>query len=185
MSRSVFHWIAILVAAATASGCTGKYESDFSVLIVNRTANEIQAMANGNPIGNVASGQTGSFSLTLPESSGNTFVNGVAPTPQANVSLSAKDTKTGALSSEKFTVLTQGSPTSVAFTTDDFPDTGPTIARFTFSPTSPTLNQDVSFNASSSSASNGTYAWDFGDGQTGAGVTVTHRYQRGGRSRSH
>ena len=87
MRHSVFSWTAILLAATIAPGCTGKYASDFSVLIVNRTANEIQAMANGNPIGNVASGQTGSFSLTLPESNGNTFVNGVAPTPQANVTM--------------------------------------------------------------------------------------------------
>jgi PKD repeat protein len=80
--------------------------------------------------------------------------------------------------------LSQSEPTYVPFTIDDFPSTGPTVARFTFSPTAPTINQDVAFNASSSSmnngVANGTFAWDFGDGTTGTGVTTTHRYVRGG-----
>ena len=38
----------------------------------------------------------------------------------------------------------------------------------------------MSFNASASTVSNGTYAWDFGDGQTGTGVSTTRRYTRGG-----
>ena len=41
-------------------------------------------------------------------------------------------------------------PTYVSFAVEDFPSTGPTISRFTFSPTNPTINQDVSFNGSSS-----------------------------------
>ena len=170
----------VVALAIGAAGCTGRYENDFSVLVVNRTANQIQAIANGNAIGQVASGQTGNFTLTLPESNGNTFVNGVAPTPQAEVILTAKDTRTGMLSTEKSIVLTHGNPTTVSFTADDFPNTGPTIARFTFSPTNPTINQDVGFNASSFTVSNGTFAWDFGDGQTCAGVTLTHRYVRNG-----
>src|SRR5258705_10279367 len=76
--------------------------------------------------------------------------------------------------------ISQAAPTYVAFDATDFPSTGPTVARFTFSPTNPTINQDVSFNGSSSTVTNGTYAWDFGDGQTGAGVTTTHRYVRAG-----
>jgi len=147
---------------------------------VNRTANSIQALANGNTVGDVAAGQTQQFSITLSESNSNTFTNGTAPTPQAQVTFTAKDTRTGALSSEKPVTLTQSSPTYVEFTADDFPSTGPTIARFTFSPTNPTINQMVSFNASSSTVSNGTFAWDFGDGQTGTGVTTTHAYPRGG-----
>jgi PKD repeat protein len=172
--------VAGVLAAAVVSGCTGRYENDFPVLVINRTANQIQALANGNAIGEVAAGQTGSFTLNLPESNKNVFVNGTAPTPQAEVTLTAKDTRTGMLSSEKSVVLTHGNPTTVSFTADDFPSTGPTIARFTFSPTNPTINQDVSFNASSSTVSNGTFAWDFGDGQTGTGVTLTHRYVRNG-----
>ena len=158
----------------------GRYESDFPVIIVNRTANTIQALANGKAIGSVDAGQTQSFSLDLPESNPNVFVNGTQPTPRADVTFTARDLRTGALSSEKSVTLLQDTPTSVAFTPDDFPSSVPTVARFTFSPTNPTINQDVSFNASASSVSNGTYVWDFGDGQSGSGVTTTHRYQRGG-----
>jgi len=57
-------------------------------------------------------------------------------------------------------------------------------ARFTSSPSGPGVNQDVFFNASSSTAAPGhtltTYAWDFGDGSNGSGVTVTHAYARAG-----
>src|SRR4030095_8098910 len=162
------------------SACTGRYESDFPIVVVNRTANTIQALANGNGVGEVAAGQTQQFSLTLKESNSNTYTNGTAPTPQAQVTFTAKDTRTGALSSEKPMTLSQSSPTYVDFTADDFPSTGPTIARFTFSPTNPTINQMVSFNGSASTVSNGTFAWDFGDGQNGTGVTTTHAYNRGG-----
>jgi PKD repeat protein len=61
---------------------------------------------------------------------------------------------------------------------------GTPTAAFTFSPSAPGLNQDVFFNASTSTASSGhaitSYAWDFGDGATGSGVTVTHQFQRAG-----
>jgi large repetitive protein len=170
---------AVLLAAAV-SACTGRYESDFPIVVVNRTANTIQALANGNNVGQVSAGQTGSFTLNLPESNSNVYTNGTAPTPQAQVTFTAKDTRTGSLSSEKPMTLTQSTPTYVEFTAEDFPSTGPTIARFTFSPTTPTINQTVSFNGSSSTVSNGTFAWDFGDGQSGTGVTTTHEYNRGG-----
>jgi large repetitive protein len=169
-----------VIAVALTSACVGRYESDFPVIIVNRTANTIQALANGKAIGSVDAGQTQSFSLELPESNPNVFVNGTQPTPHADVTFTARDLRTGALSSEKSVTLLQDTPTSVAFTPDDFPSSVPTVARFTFSPTNPTINQDVSFNASASSVSNGTYVWDFGDGQSGSGVTTTHRYLRGG-----
>ena len=173
--------LAGVLALACVSGCAGgRYESDFPVVIVNRTANTIQALANGNAVGTVASGQSASFTLKLAESNANVFSNGTAPTPQADVTFTAKDTRTGALSSEKSMTISQSAPTYVAFDATDFPSTGPTIARFTFSPTNPTINQDVSFNGSSSTVSNGTYAWDFGDGQTGTGVMATHRYVRAG-----
>jgi PKD repeat protein len=169
-----------LAAVTVLSACTGRYESEFPVIVVNRTANTIQALANGQAVGSVDAGQTQSFSLKLPESNPNVFVNGTQPTPRADVTFSARDLRTGALSSEKSVTLFQDTPTSVAFTPDDFPSSVPTVARFTFSPTNPTINQDVSFNASASSVSNGTYVWDFGDGQSGSDVTTTHRYQRGG-----
>lgn len=176
-----FRPVLSLLAVAALSGCVGRYESTFPVIVVNRTANTIQALANGQGLGNVDAGQTQSFSVKLPESNDNVFANGTAPTPQANVTFTARDTRTGALSSEKSITLTQDSPTYVAFTADDFPSTVPTVSRFTFSPTNPTINQDVSFNGSASTVSNGTFAWDFGDGTTGTGVTTTHRYLRGGQ----
>ncbi len=162
------------------SGCTGKYESDFPVIVVNRTANTIQALANGSEVGQVAAGQTQSFSLTLAESNANVFNNGVAPTPQADVTFTARDVRTGSLSTEKSVTLSKGTATHVTFAAEDFPSTVATVARFTNSPTNPTINQDVSFNASTSTGSNLTYAWDFGD-QTppGSGVIATHRYAQG------
>jgi len=172
------------LAAAMAAGCSGHYESEFPVIVVNRTVNPIQALANGSPVGQVEPGQSQSYSLKLPESNSNIYSNGTAPTPQARVTFTAKDAKTGALSTEKSMTLSQSEPTYVPFTIDDFPSTGPTIARFTFSPTAATINQDITFNASSSSVNNGvangTFAWDFGDGTTGTGVTTTKRYTRGG-----
>src|SRR6266540_1562142 len=155
-----------LLFALVLSGCTGKYESVFPVIVVNRTANTIQALANGNEVGQVAAGQTQSFSLTLPESNGNVFNNGVAPTPQADVTFTARDTRTGSLSTEKSVTLSKDTATYVSFTVEDFPTTVATVARFSNSPTNPTINQDVSFNASTSTGSNLTYAWDFGDQTT-------------------
>ena len=169
-----------LVAVTVLSGCVGRYESDFPVVVVNKAANTIQVLANGNELGAVAAGQMGAFSIRLPETNPNVFTNGVAPTPQAEVTFSAKDMKTGAFSSDKSMTLSQDTPTHVTFSAADFPSTGPTVARFTFSPPNPSNNQDVFFNASSSTVSNGTFAWDFGDGQTGSGVTVTHQYSPAG-----
>jgi PKD repeat protein len=171
-----------LVAILLVSGCggLGRYESTFPVIVVNRTANGIDTLANGSALGSVAAGQTQQFSVKLPESNSNVFVAGVAPTPQADVTFTARDSRTGALSTEKALTLSADQPTYVSFTADDFPAAVATVARFTFSPTNPTINQDVNFNGSSSSATNGTYAWDFGDGSNGTGISTTHRYARGG-----
>jgi PKD repeat protein len=55
---------------------------------------------------------------------------------------------------------------------------------FAFSPTTPDIGETVFFNASASVASSGrsivSYAWAFGDGDTGAGVTVSHIYEAAG-----
>lgn len=184
-SRIARHALGALAACAGISflslaGCTGKYSSEFSLIVVNRTANTIQALSNGNDLGQVAAGKSSTFSMRLQQSNANVFTNGVAPTPQATVVLTAKDIKTGVLSQERPTTLSQGAPTYVSFAADDFPSTGPTIARFTFSPNAATINQDVSFNGTSSTVNNGTYDWDFGDGSTGTGATLTHRYTRAG-----
>ena len=175
-----FRTATILAAVTALSACTGRYESDFPVIVVNRTANTIEALADGKAVGSVTAGQTQSFTLRLPESNANVYANGTAPTPQADVTFTARDARTGALSTQKPVTLSKDTPTYVAFSVDDFPSTVPTVARFTFSPTNPTINVDVSFNAAASSVTNGTYVWDFGDGQTGTGVSTTHRYQRGG-----
>lgn len=174
-------YLVVALAAATAvSACVGKYKSDFSVVVVNRAANTIQVLANGNELGQVATGQTGSFKIVLAESNLNEFTNGVAPTPQGQVILSAKDVKTGVLSTTQSLTLSQNAPVYVTFSAADFPVSTPTVARFTFSPPTPGLNQPVAFTAASSTSSNGVFAWDFGDGETGSGVTVTHPYTRAG-----
>jgi PKD repeat protein len=51
-------------------------------------------------------------------------------------------------------------------------------ANFTFSPTDPLVGDTVFFNAASSTATNASYAWDFGDGTTGSGVAPTHAYSQ-------
>jgi PKD repeat protein len=61
--------------------------------------------------------------------------------------------------------------------------TSPT-ANFVFSPTLPSAGQTVLFNASGSTAGTGrtlvSYAWDFGNGQTGSGVTPSTSYATAG-----
>lgn len=61
----------------------------------------------------------------------------------------------------------------------------PPTPRFVFSPSAPGVNQDVFFNASSSTPGSAghsitSYSWDFGDGNNGTGATTTHPYGRSG-----
>jgi PKD repeat protein len=57
---------------------------------------------------------------------------------------------------------------------------------FTFSPAAPGVNELVTFNASTSTDEGAacgtacTYAWDFGDGNTGSGMIVTKSYSSSG-----
>jgi len=60
----------------------------------DRTENALQALANGNAVGTVAAGAQATFTVNLPESNANTFNNGMAPTPQADVTFTAKDMRT-------------------------------------------------------------------------------------------
>lgn len=53
------------------------------------------------------------------------------------------------------------------------------VANFSYSPSYPIVNEVVTFNASASEPDGGTiveYFWDFGDGDNGTGVVVTHTY---------
>jgi len=80
------------------------------------------------------------------------------------------------------TVTDNSGSTNMASAMKTITDRAPT-ASFTFSPTSPTVGQTVAFDASSSFDPDGTittYAWDFGDGVTGSGVTTTHAYSSTG-----
>ncbi len=59
----------------------------------------------------------------------------------------------------------------------------PPVAGFSFSPSSPNVNEWVSFDASSSYDPDGyiaSYSWNFGDGATGSGRTTQKRYSSAG-----
>ena len=59
----------------------------------------------------------------------------------------------------------------------------PPKASFTYSPNSPQTSETVTFDASASSDTDGTvqgYDWDFGDGTTATGETVSHSYGSSG-----
>ncbi len=81
----------------------------------------------------------------------------------------------------------RGDYTVVLTVTDDAGNKGSTTktitvggagitAAFTFTPATPTINNTVYFSAATSSATKGisSYAWDFGDGSTGSGVSTSH-----------
>lgn len=59
----------------------------------------------------------------------------------------------------------------------------PPAVNFVFSPDLPHVGEKITFNASASIPYSGeiiNYSWNFGDGNTGAGVTTTHVYCRNG-----
>jgi PKD repeat protein len=63
---------------------------------------------------------------------------------------------------------------------------GAPVAAFTYDPTEPTAEDEVTFDASASTPNGGvltdpsSYVWDFGDGETGTGRLVNHTYPTAG-----
>ena len=132
---TVVHRLVVVVVLVLAAGwqgaCVGKYKSDFQVSVVNRTVNTLTVLANDSSVGQVTAGNTSTFSLSLTESNANVYANGIAPTPQAEVVLTAKDARTGALSTAKTITLSQGTPTQLAITLTNNNFTALTGAGFT------------------------------------------------------
>jgi PKD repeat protein len=63
------------------------------------------------------------------------------------------------------------------------PPNGTPVPSFTFSPSSPITQADVTFDGSLSSDSDGrivSYSWNFGDGSQGSGVVVKHEFSTEG-----
>jgi len=63
------------------------------------------------------------------------------------------------------------------------PPNGTPTARFTISPTTPTMFTTVTFDGSASTDADGAivaYAWSFGDGSSGSGQLVQHQYTEPG-----
>jgi PKD repeat protein len=59
----------------------------------------------------------------------------------------------------------------------------PPVASFTFSPSNISVNEEINFDASQSSAADGevvSYEWDFGDGNNSTGKIATHAYSMPG-----
>lgn len=76
-------------------------------------------------------------------------------------------------------------PRKIPFTPEDgtFVIGAKPVALFTYSPSSPEINQMITFNASASYDPDGTitsYDWDFGDGSNDTGVIVQHTFTAGG-----
>lgn len=74
--------------------------------------------------------------------------------------------------------VTRSTSTTTSTTTSTIPPS--TTANFIFSPLTPAALEVVSFNAFGSTAAPGrtivSYSWDFGDGQSKTGVSVTHDF---------
>jgi len=78
----------------------------------------------------------------------------------------------------------QGAKNSTSQTITVTAPNQPPVASFTFSPANPNPGDTVTFDASASYDPDGTivsYSWNFGDGKTASGVTVTHVYSAAGR----
>lgn len=91
--------------------------------------------------------------------------------------------KSGYQSETRQVTVNAGLTSTVSVTLTAIPTNNPPVANFSFSPSSPIVGDVVSFDASSSSDSDGSitsYAWNFGDGNTGSGQFVTHAFAASG-----
>ena len=174
-----------LLALTGLSGCGfDGYDSDFPVVVGNRTSSTIAVFVNAREVGNVGTGQNGSFIVRLPE----TDAYGVATSPVAVATFSARELTMGTLSVGKHIVVSQDPPTYVAFADADFGITAPSgstpgspllVADFTFSPLDPTIirgTNTVFFAATPSSTGVTQWTWDFGDGSGGTGQRPSHTF---------
>lgn len=55
------------------------------------------------------------------------------------------------------------------------------VARFSISPRKGNTKTNFGFDGSSSEGTIASYTWDFGDGKTGTGATIQHKFQDAGR----
>jgi len=85
--------------------------------------------------------------------------------------------KSGYQSETRQVSVIAGLTSTVSVTLTPIPSNDPPVANFSFSPGDPIVGGVVSFDASSSSDSDGSitsYAWNFGDGDTASGQFITH-----------
>lgn len=85
---------------------------------------------------------------------------------------------TDTLNTDRTTTVTATSGSETATATVEVTSNEPPQAQFVFSPTNPAVGQRVNFNAAGSSDDGSivSFEWDFGDGDTGAGETTSHRF---------
>jgi len=91
--------------------------------------------------------------------------------------------KSGYQSETRQVSVIAGLTSTVSVTLTPIPSNDPPVANFSFSPSDPIAGGVVSFDASSSSDSDGSitsYAWNFGDSGTASGQFVTHAFAASG-----
>ena len=107
MKTPLSPFAAVLGVAVLLAGCH-LFPNDFPVAVGNRTTSTVTVFANGAPIGEVGSNQTGTFTVDL-SPTGKTTVdaigNPIAPAPIAQATFTARDSATGILSAGAATTL--------------------------------------------------------------------------------
>ncbi|RJS77707.1 PKD domain-containing protein, partial [Methanophagales archaeon] len=96
-----------------------------------------------------------------------------------SLSDSDSDSIEGSLTHFKFSSV----PYDILGTGIKYKEIQPPVASFTYSPESPKVGEEITFDASSSYDTDGTivkYEWDFGDGNRTEGEVVKHAYSKAG-----